>query len=279
MCIALGLIALSRLSSVSTTQDPFEVRQEIVPAEIDGTILYIPAVWAQFQRGVWHNGVQANGVGGWGGSIGLGPYDKLPPDGKFVISSAGKPVKNEPDNSFFNMAVTFEYPLPEEGPWWNEKPGYCDGPFDTDIVNLIYRAPEELPPPYLDLIKGLRPSDGVDVGKGWREISRPTKRGQIVMRFDANDWVKKGDSLPRRLASSSSHGGNWYHLLVLAQPRWAMRFYTEHLPLGRWQARYERAEVLFDWLRKPPAQRDAQIKFRWWDYAGQRPHSYKVCED
>lgn len=147
VCIVIGLVALPRNTSITTSQDQFEIRKDTVPAEIDGTTLYIPAVWTHLPRGVWHNGVRANGVGGWGGSIGLGRDDKLPPSGKFVLSSTGKPIKQEPDNSFFNMAVAFEYPLPKDGPWWNNKPSYCDGPFTTDIVDLIYRAPGEFPHP------------------------------------------------------------------------------------------------------------------------------------
>lgn len=246
----------------------------IVPLEIDGNTINVPKAWAvgrvDSQR-PWRNGVLATGMGGWGqfeprlGPLELAGADGWPQDGVFRTSSAGQKV--DPRDPFFSLSITFEFPLPTaKRNWWG---GLSNDPvdhFSTDMIDLTYRTPDEKPAPYLELIDGLHPKDGRDVGEGWREVTRRYSNQTLRLRFDATDWRTRGGALPRRLVASYSKGEeSWNHHVALSPRGWSIDFETQHLSLSRWRARYVTAEALYDWLRTPPGKRDSAKRFEWWE--------------
>ena len=208
------------------------------------------------------------------GSLGAAGIHGWPEDGVFRTSRVGKPVGASRD-PYFTLSITFEFPLPplersRSEEWQNRR----IAPYAFDTVDLSLRVPGEKPLPYLALINDLKPGDGVEVGDGWRVVSREYSREKIWIRFDAADWRALGGNAPRRLAAASeskARAGVWDHQLSLSPHGWGMVFHTQTLPLHQWRSRYTTAEALYDWLRTPPAQRNSSQRFVWWENAHDRP--------
>lgn len=278
----LTVLILALMLGACSEADPpprVPVSTVVVPMEIDDTTIFVPEAWGLGRIDdprPWRNGVLAS-QGGWGnfrppmGPLGgIGKYD-WPKDGIFRASSDGQKV--DPRNSFFDLQITFEFPLrPAERKWWGGSARPPAQHFSSDMLNLTYRAPDEEPMPYLALLHGLRPDEGGDVGDGWRAVTRSYGNRKLYIRFDAQDWREQGGALPRRLAVSYSYGeGIWDHHLVLSPRGWAMDFNTQSLPLSQWRGRHGTAEALYVWLHTPPAKRDSSQRFTWWEDIRNRP--------
>ena len=247
------------------------VSNTIVPLEIDGTTIFVPAAWdggRPWDARPWRNGVLV-GIGGW---ISFHPHipalslidqeNERPKDGVYRASSKGQRV--DPRDPYFTLSVTFEFPLPpEKNSWWDKSKDNRIYPFSFDRLRISYRAPDERQMPYLTLLNNLDPNDGEDLGDGWRTVSREYSSRTVWFRFDAVDWRARGGTLPPRLASSDSRSGSiWYHYLPLSPRGWSVDFNTQRLPLSRWRAKYSTAETLYDWLRTSPAKRKSRSAFR-----------------
>ena len=249
------------------------ISDKIVPIQIDGTTIFVPQAWGAGRSNSpspWRNGVIA-GNGGWGqfetplGALELaGVYDQ-PKGGIFRASSAGQRV--DPLDPFFKLSITFDCQLSfQKRSWWGQwkKEPVCG--FHTDKLELRYQAPDEKPMPYLTLLDGLKPDDGIDLGNGWRAVARKHSKKPIWFRFDASDWHKHPGTLPRRLAVSYERDGHtWNHHFALSPRGWSIDFDTNDLPLSRWSKRHATAEALYWWLRTQPANRDDSKRFAWWD--------------
>jgi hypothetical protein len=285
MAIVRGLAPLLLLTFLSggcsdpAPPRPPAISDTIVPIQIDGTTIFVPQAWGagrvDWPR-PWRNGVLASN-GGWGQfETRLGPlepagvYDQ-PKDGIFRASSVGQSV--DPRDPFFWLSITFEFPLPSpKHGWWGQWQREPVNRFSSDMLDLRYHAPDEKPMPYLALLSGLKPDDGIDLGNGWRAVAREYAKRKLWLRFDASDWREHGGALPRRLAVSySSDGTIWNHHIALSPRGWSIDFDTQGLPLSRWRKRHTTAETLYQWLRTPPAKRDAGKRFAWWDDIRNRP--------
>lgn len=247
-----------------------------IPLKIDGTKLYVPASWSQgrpWDARPWDNGVKVGGTGGWRHfTPWLGPLEGANPlpEGAFYVSDsqAQRKRKGNPD-VFFKLTALFEFPQPPRRSWWrqNERhPGFA-----IDRLDIIYRAADDRAElPYLNLLAGLVPSDGEDVGDGWREVRRQFDDREIALRFDQTDWLEHGGPLPRRLAASFSPNF-WSHYMPLNAVHWEAHFKSQNLPISQWRSRYETAEELFSWLRTPVEARDHTKRFAWWANFDSRP--------
>ena len=247
-----------------------------IPLMIDGTKLYVPAAWSQgrpWDARPWHNGVKVGNTGGWGQfAPRLGPLEVANPlpDGKFFVLDSKEQRKPKSNLDLcFELVALFEFPQPPKRSWWRQKhphPGFA-----IDRLNINYRAADDrAAPPYLKLLQGLVPSDGEDVGDGWREVRRQFDGREIALRFDQTDWLERGGPLPRRLAASFSPAF-WSHYMPLDAVHWEAQFESQELPISQWRPRYETADELFSWLRTPAKTRDLTKRFAWWVNFDSRP--------
>lgn len=247
------------------------------PLNVDGVHLYIPVKWNRIRSSdprPWPNGLRID-TGGWGQQKPwLGPLsvaDPLPPGNFFVSNSTTQPLPKNHVDPFLRFTFTFEFPLrPREDSWFKSDLtwGY---PFSYDQLGVTYQsAAEDKAQPYASLLAGLRSSDGIDVGYGWREVRRVYAERPIFLRFDAQDWQAGSKTLPHRLAASFAPP-DWSHFTTLGEPRWTASFKSTRLPVSEWRARYETADQLFAWLRTPPEHRDAARRFAWWTKGQYRP--------
>jgi len=247
------------------------------PLDVDGVHLFIPVKWNRIYPSdprPWPNGLRID-TGGWGQEQPwLGPLaaaEPLPAGQFFWSDSTAQPLPNNHVDPFLRLTFTFEFPLrPREDSWTRSDPGW-GYPFSYDQLEMTYRsAVEDKAQPYTALLAGLRPSDGADVGDGWREVRRVYDKRPILLRFDTQDWRIGSDTLPRRLAASFTPAA-WSHFTTLSQPRWTASFESTRLPIAKWRARYETADQLFAWLRTPPERRNPARRFTWWTKGQYRP--------
>ena len=259
-------------SESTPTRSP-EISETIVPIQIDGTTIFVPQAWGAVRSdwpSPWRNGVAASD-GGWGQfETPLGPLEQAgvyerPKDGIFRASSVGQRVDHR--DPFFRLSITFDCQLSfQKRSWWGQRQKEPVCGFHTDRLELRYQAPDEKPMPYLTLLDGLKPDDGLDLGNGWRTVAREYSKKQIWFRFDASDWHKHPGTLPRRLAVSYERDGHtWNHHVALSPKGWDIYFDTYDLPLSRWSKRHAVAENLYEWLRTQPANRQGSKRFVWWD--------------
>jgi len=213
--------------------------------------------------------------GGWGQEQPwLGPLaaaEPLPPGRFFRSDSTTQRLPDNHVDPFLRFTFTFEFPLrPREDSWTRSDPGW-GYPFSYDQLVVTYRsAAEDKVQPYTALLAGLRPSDGTDIGDGWREVRCVFKKRPIFLRFDAQDWRTGSATLPRRLAASFTPP-EWSHFTKLSHPRWTASFESTRLPVAQWRTRYSTADQLFAWLRTPPDRRNPARRFRWWTTGQYRP--------
>lgn len=246
-----------------------------VPITVDGVKLYVPIDWGAVRPWYprpWRNGLYV-GTSGWGGfEPTLGAIELAKPLGPglaYVADSRGKKKRKNEELLFFTLHFTFEFPKPTSL-WWRLRGGMFF-PYDLDRLNINYLSIAERDAPYKQLLAGLRPTDGEDVGAGWRQVREKLDGHQVALRFDAEDWSARGGSLPRHLAASLERSSSWSHYSPLKPVGWAASFRTERLPVALWRERYSTAERLFAWLRTPPHRRDSETRFIWWTDARSRP--------
>lgn len=267
------LIILIPSMLLSGCDEPTVSAPETLPAgsaslTIDDTSLFVPIAWNALRLTAprpWPNGLRIDS-GGWGHfEPQSGPISLLAPGQAYRSDSTGQQKRLGNPDPFFSLSATFEFPeSPRPANWWQgvrQAPTY---PFNVDLMTLSYRTPtEEVKRPYIELLSGISPKDGDDVGDGWRQVQRQFDRREIKLRFDARDWRTRGGRLPRRIAASFNPS-SWSHFVALDRPRWTAQFQTEKLPVGQWRARYVTVEELFAWLQTPPGKRDEARRFRWW---------------
>ena len=248
------------------------------PLDVDGVHLFVPVKWNRIHPSAprpWPNGLRID-TGGWGQQDPrLGPLalaEPLAPNRFFRFDSKAQSLPENHVDPFLRLTFTFEFPLrPRDDSWGRSDTGWRY-PFNYDQLSVVYHsAAEEETPPIIALLNGLRPSDGTDIGAGWREVRRNFDKRTILLRFDARDWQSGTDRLPRRLAASFDPRGDWSHFTKLDKPRWTASFETTRLPVDQWRTRYETADQLFAWLRTPPEQRNAAQRFTWWRKGQYRP--------
>jgi hypothetical protein len=277
--LAIVSFALLHACSRSQPEPRLAVSTRSVALDIDGARLFVPVRWAAgrpWDPRPWPNGVHIS-TGGWGSSKPwLGPIEASDDAPGIVFHQNSTGQKKRPGNpdSFFYVTCTFEFPQPPATKtWWGGTQQERAFPFDIDQVTLSYFAPsEDIPRPYVALLKGLKATEGESVGDGWREVSRPFDRRQIRLRFDASDWVASGGAMPRHLAASFGPPF-WSHFLLLDRPRWVGGFETLRLPVDQWRARYETTSDVFSWLQRTPETRDERRRFTWWAKPELRPAS------
>jgi hypothetical protein len=250
------------------------------PLDIDGVHLFIPVRWNRIGSSdprPWSNGLLVD-TGGWGEEQPrLGPLAiaKPLPTGQFYrYDSTTQPLPDNHVDPFLRLTFTFEFPLRPKPLWYERSDPGWGFPFNIDQLEIVYRtAAEGNPPPYTELLADLRPSDGIAVGSGWREVTRTFERSRIRLRFDAEDWRTHPGPLPRRLAATFDlyHGSDWAHYTTLGPPRWSANFGSLRLPVTYWRARYDTADQLFAWLRTPPDRRNPARQFPWWTKGQYRP--------
>jgi hypothetical protein len=256
---------------------PVDHRPEFdAPLDVDGVHLFIPVKWNRIYPSgprPWPNGLRID-TGGWGQEEPwLGPLaaaEPLPPGQFFRSDSTAQPLPKIHVDPFLRLTFTFEFPLRPRDSWFKSDLGW-GLPFSYDQLDFTYRsAAEYKDQPYIALLDGLRPSDGVDVGDGWREVRRVYDKRPVLLRFDAKAWKVGSNTLPRRLAASVGLP-NWSHFITLRQPRWTASFESTRLPIEEWRTRYETADQLFAWLRTPPERRNPARRFTWWTKGQYRP--------
>jgi hypothetical protein len=241
---------------------------------VDGTTLFVPIAWnagRPWNPRPWPNGVQI-GSGGWGHfRPSLGPIEMAKSGQVYVRSSVSGPPRPDYPDPFFYLTATFEFPLPPHIKTPRDAQRELVMPFSFDRLTLAYEAPtERIERPYLKLLTSLKPTDGEDVGYGWREVRHRFLKRDIALRFDANDWREHGGPLPRRLAASFDPIF-WSHFSSLDRPRWTASFDTQALPVEQWTHRYAVADDLFTWLQTSPHTRDPNRRFIWWSDLRYRP--------
>lgn len=250
----------------------------IAPLDIDGVQMFIPVAWnavRPWEPRPWPNGLRIDSGGWCSHEPWMGPIEaagRLPPGAFYrVIYPKGQPRTGSPDPCF-RLTVTFEFPLrPRDDGWFaSSDPGW-GFPFSYDQLTFTYYAPmEDKPEPYLALLSGLKPTDGVEIGDGWREVRRTFERRPLAMRFDARDWRTNHSPLPRRLAASFDLA-DWAHFATVGPNRWTARFGTTRLPIAQWRSRFDTTDQLFAWLRTPTEGRAATQRFVWWTDLRYRP--------
>lgn len=248
------------------------------PLDVDGVHLFVPVKWNRIHPSEprpWPNGLRID-ISGWGQEEPqLGPLaaaEPLPPGRYFRFDSKAQSLPEHHVDPFLRLTFTFEFPLrPREDSWFRSDIGW-GYPFSYDQLDVVYQsAAEEDAPPYIALLEGLQPSDGTDIGAGWREVRRNFGKRTIFLRFDALDWQAGSDKLPRRLAASFDSQRDWSHFARLDKPRWTASFETTRLPVDQWRTRYDTADQLFAWLRTPSERRNAAQRFMWWRKGQFRP--------
>jgi hypothetical protein len=243
-----------------------------VPMAVDGTTVFVPEAWGTISNDdprPWRNGVRAR--------MQEKGMLKLPREPHITAMSA------------FDLDFVFEFPPPTRSIWDSLGPRQQVWNYGYDMVKLRYLPPDEASKVqihsgirihHLKLLADLKLEDGIDVGNGWRMVSRKYEGpdpnrffigSTVYFRFDERDWQAQGGSLPRRVAVSvGSYGGSgWRHVSMLSPAGWSAHFET--VAGGDWRERHMTVEALFDWLKTPPGERDALQRFPWWRYEGQRP--------
>lgn len=243
---------------------------------IDDVEMFIPIAWnagRPWDSRPWPNGLQI-GSGGWAHFTPLlGPLQGADAGKIYRETSSGKfPPRPKYPDPFFFLTVTFEFPEPPLRKSWlgshREKMFF---PFSLDRLTYSYQGlSEDIERPYVELMDGIAPDSGKDVGDGWRELRRPFAKSEILIRFDADDWRAHGGPLPRRLAASFGPPF-WSHFVTFDQPRWTATFDTQNLPIDQWRSRHEIADELLLWLLTSPEKRDPTRRFRWWSDLRFRP--------
>jgi hypothetical protein len=276
------LLGLGLLGCGHAKPPPAQHKDWIAPLAIDDVTLFVPTKWNRllpWEPRPWPNGLRIDS-GGWGqfepwlGPLqSAGEYWRPPPGKPFRADITARPPQPNYPDPFFRLVVTFEYPAPSpwKKTWWGGRRWQPVFPYEFDQLTYNYLAPAEpIDAPYVDLLAGLRPSDGEDVGSGWREVHRVFEKKDIALRFDATDWREHGGALPQRLAASFGEP-IWSHFMPLDQPRWGAAFETQSLPVDQWRSRYQTAEQLFDWLQTAPEKRNPAQRFVWWTDLRFRP--------
>jgi hypothetical protein len=273
--LTFGLVAVG--CSEPAASPPRQLPSGNAQLQIDDVTLFVPIAWNALRP--WHPRPWPNGLGigsgGWGRFTPRGgPLELAEPSKTYVTKSEGQQTRPDRPDPFFFLTVTFEFPAPSmPSRWWGRRRPKTFFPFSFDQLTLSYETAArevERERPYTQVLGGLGPGDGEDVGYGWRQVRRPLANREVLLRFDASDWRARGGPLPRRMAASFGPPF-WSHFATLDRTRWTAAFETQNLPLEQWRARYVTAGELFAWLQTSPERRDPSRRFEWWSDLRSRP--------
>lgn len=234
---------------------------------VEDATFFLPKAWSEqpAREENLANGVQLS-TGGWGqSSPRLGPHSSA--DGKqpYTYDLSDETYRKSFD-PFLRWSFRFEIPRLDRAVEMQKRRYH-----NLDVLTMAYRSPNErIKQPYEELLSGLVPEHGTDLGGGWREVERELDGRRLRLRFDAEDWRKSGGSRPMRLAAAYD-GTIWDHYQVLSQPGWSASFRTIKYPVSEWTHRYDQIETLFGWMQAKPEDRQQDLRFEWWTDAAYRP--------
>lgn len=226
--------------------------------EIDGTRLFVPRRWERHAIAPATNGVATVAAGGWRRFDRALAATGAQGDRNALLRATSAGQEPHPSDPFFRLQIGFS-------PRGGDAPGdRAAATLDTrDILHLTYHAPQERTQPYHDLLEGLAPGEGEDVGDGWREVVRPFGGRAMRLRWDDRRWREEGGDRPRHLAASYSEHGLWDHHVALDPAGWSASFRTDGLAPPRWRALHGTAVAIARWLETPPTERDETRLFAW----------------